>query len=283
MNNLPNIIVNGVAKSGTTSMYHYLSEHPDIYMPARKEMNFFSYYQNDTAVFRSRAVRIESFDEYQAYYDGSQNYLFRGDVSPSYFKTFGTAEKIKKHIPAAKFITTLRNPIDRAFSGYQMQLRFNGIDPKMKTPFSPDNHWVELGLYYHRLKEYFDNFDRSQIHIVLLEDMNSARVETLNGVFNYIGVDAGKYNFEQKEIHNSGFVPKNYLMNNLARNNKFINKYITPLTPKSLKSIARKLENLNKAKIEPMSDSDREKLGKFYHDDVRQLEGLIDRDLSHWC
>jgi len=125
--NLPNFLVVGVAKSGTTSLYHYLNQHPDIFIPSRKECRFFSSkpgnfkgpgreFQNDT---------IKDIQGYRRLFLGCFNISARGDVSNDYlFYYTESIENIKRHIGEdAKIIIRLRNPIDRAYSNYLRHIR----------------------------------------------------------------------------------------------------------------------------------------------------------------
>lgn len=282
MKNLPNVIVNGVAKSGTSSFYNYLNAHKDIFMPARKEMNFFSYYQNESASYKSNIPQITDLQEYQSYFEKGESFKIRGDVSPSYFSHLGTAARIKAVVPSVKFIMTLRNPVDRAYSGYLMQVRGRGVDPELQDPFSEDQHWVRLGLYHDHVKEYYDHFERDQILTVLLEDIRDQREQILKNVFAFLELEYEDYQYDQTKVHNSGFIPKYPLLNKLGRKNSFINNYIKPRLPKSVKNVARKIENMNKAKPQPMLEETRDRLNLFYKDDILKLEELIGKDLSRW-
>lgn len=279
---LPNCILNGVAKSGTTSMYHYLKCHHQIFMSERKELNYFTPPRTTSDLSRKVLKPISSAEEYESYFVGSENFKIRGEASPSYFSTPGSAANIKSKIPNAKFITTLRNPADRAFSGYLMNIRGNTAIKGDSDAFSKDKHWVKLGLYYDRLREYYDLFSPAQIKIVLLEDLRSDKKKVLEDVFEFLSVD-NNYNYEShNKIHNAGKLPKNMLLHNFINNNTFIKKTVRPKIPVSIKKYAKKLESVNYKKPETMSDELRSQLNQYYKDDIDKVQALIGRSLSIW-
>jgi hypothetical protein len=278
---LPNCIINGVAKSGTTSIYHYLKSHHQIFMSERKEINYFSHGKNPSYTTRSVMTPVRTAEEYESYFIGSEGFKVRGEASPSYFSTLGTAAKIKREIPDVKFITTLRNPADRAYSGYLMNVRANNIKENAPNAFSQDKHWVKLGLYYEQLKEYYDQFSSSQIKIVLLEDLKSDKKKVLEDLFGYLEID-NNYTFDSEKIHNAGHVPKNYALHNFIRNNMFIKKTVRPMLPRKFKNFAKQFENLNHKKPATMSDEIRSQLDRYYKEDIEKVQTLIGRDLSSW-
>lgn len=279
---LPNCIVNGVAKSGTTSVYHYLKSHHQVFMSERKELNYYSFgkipnFQSDKIVQPVRTAQ-----EYQSHFRGAEGYLVRGEASPTYFATSGAAKYIKEEIPNVKLITTLRHPAERAYSGYLMHLRGNAASPNDSDPFSCEKHWVKLSFYYDRLKEYYDQFDSSQIKIILLEELKFNRKQVLLDLFDYLNIDSN-YNFASATAaHNSAAQPRNYTIHNIINNNKFINKRVRPLIPRKLKELGKRIEKMNHTQPVKMSDELRYNLNQLYKDDIRKVEELIDRNLDIW-
>ncbi len=113
---LPNFFIVGAAKSGTTSLVHYIEQHPDIYMSAVKEP---FYYVSDHG--------YEDFDEYAGLFSGAKNELRVGEASTGYLFDPCAAQKIKDEYRDAKIIICLRNPIDMAFS-YWKYMQVNGSE-----------------------------------------------------------------------------------------------------------------------------------------------------------
>ena len=124
----PNFYVVGAPKCGTTSLYRYLSEHPQIFLPKKKELHFFSRpeldrYSKGTGDRQVLQSLPRQLHEYESFYNGvSASEIAIGDISPSYFVHLGAAARIKSYNNEAKVIVCLRNPIDKAFSQYMHQV-----------------------------------------------------------------------------------------------------------------------------------------------------------------
>ena len=126
---LPNFLIVGAAKAGTTSLFEYLGEHPQIFTPAKKEPKFFSYgcYPSPLKGPGDDLVEsqiVKNFDEYKKLFDNSDAYPLRGEASPdSLYYWNGAIPKIKKILGDVKIIIMIRNPANRAFSNYMHLIR----------------------------------------------------------------------------------------------------------------------------------------------------------------
>jgi hypothetical protein len=120
---LPNFLVIGAGRSGTTSLHHYLGQHPDIFVPAVKEPNFFAFMGEDIVVVDHydhwiRQNSITDLAAYKALFDRATAEHAIGEVSPQYLFNRRAPERIKALIPQARLIVILRNPADRAYADY---------------------------------------------------------------------------------------------------------------------------------------------------------------------
>ena len=122
----PNFFMVGAPKTGTSSFFNYLSEHPDIFLPAVKELHYFSYPEVSDTYYDIPFVTSES--EYLRLFDGRRNEKMAGDLSPSYLFQSRAAERILRFQPDARIIISLRNPIKRAISHYLMDVRLGYQD-----------------------------------------------------------------------------------------------------------------------------------------------------------
>ena len=173
---LPNLIIIGAMKCGTSSMHNYLDAHPEISMSRQKELNFFS--------FDRHWERGE--DWYGRLF--SSTAAIRGESSPSYSKFPKVPHvpgRIKTLIPSARLIYLVRDPVARIVSHY-MHLRDDGKEKRslneMLTEFE-GNHYVECSRYHMQLQQYLDHFSQSQILVVSAEEMKENRQETLRRYF----------------------------------------------------------------------------------------------------
>ena len=295
--NQPTFILIGAAKSGTTSLYNYVQQHPEIYVSPVGKTNFFvsdfidDRPKNEDLDFTSEQIAklnfpITTWEAYQNLYkDIPAEIKAVGEISPMYLNSFVAAEKLKKSNPNVKSIAMLRNPVDRAYSGYQMQLRQAKEQRNFAAHLDPEEIYIRGGFYYNQLKRFFDVFDRSQIKIFLFEDFKQNPQQVIQEMFEFVGVDKNFVpNLETK--FNQGGVPKNKGLYSLLFNSsagKMTKEILTPLLPKKVRSqLESKIKSNLLSKPEPMTPQTRQTLQKMYREDVLKLEQLIERDLQQW-
>ncbi len=158
---LPTFIVAGAPKAGTHSLYDYLRKHPDVFMPSIKEPRFFAF----------RGVRdrlrypIETLAEYEALFDKVTTETAVGEASSIYMASPVAAERIKALVPEVKLIFSLREPVQRTFSIYHMNLRTRGANEGKTFLVAMAADHMLRRKYHECLKPYFGNFSRDQIKI----------------------------------------------------------------------------------------------------------------------
>jgi hypothetical protein len=119
---LPSFLVIGATKSGTTALYDYLRQHPAIFMPALKEPRFFLYDGSED----SARFPVRSLEEYEALFAPVTTETALGEATPQYLTSWAAMERIHETLPGARLIAALRDPAERAFSIYLMNLRNRG-------------------------------------------------------------------------------------------------------------------------------------------------------------
>jgi len=297
---LPNFLIVGAAKSGTSSLYHYLNEHPEIFLPARKELRFFSQMK---ANFKGpgddklNKTIIKSIEEYSKFYIPVKNEKAIGDVSPDYLYFFKNAiPNIRKILIDPKIIIILRNPIDRAFSHYLHFVR----DGREKLSFeealaAEDNrkalnwewawYYKDVGFYYNQVKAYLENF--SEVKVYLYDDLKKDPLSLVQDIYRFLGVDDSFIPKSIGEKFNVSGVPKNKFLHEFLRKPNAIKSTLRPLArlvlpdKETRERFLRKLlqKNLKKPEMKPET---RDYLKRLYKEDILKLQDLIKRDLSHW-
>ncbi|PPR79210.1 MAG: hypothetical protein CFH01_00533, partial [Alphaproteobacteria bacterium MarineAlpha2_Bin1] len=177
---LPNFIVVGAAKSGTTSLWHYLMAHPEIFMPSIKETNFFS------NKLMTRNNPIKTIEQYKSLFNGKESYKLRGEVSNSYL-TFAkdVAPRIKEIIPDCLILIILRYPVDRLYSRYWHAVR----DQYIKDTFYEFSNSVkETELISDKIQIYIDTFGKSKVRVVFLEDFEKKSEIFFETIFSFLNV-----------------------------------------------------------------------------------------------
>jgi hypothetical protein len=304
---MPNFLIIGAGRSGTTALYQYLRQHPEIYMCPIKETNFFALEREgsdsddpDHAMIRSltrqSATRagITDIATYSALFDGVKDETAIGEASPSYLHSSRAAERIRHHIPHAKLISILRNPADRAYSAHmarvakgmckledfaevpQMLQGSGGSVPRQLR-------YVGTGFYYTHLRRYFDRFDRAQIRVYLYDDFQGNPVGMLRDLFQCLGVE-NTFVPDMSLRHAVTGIPRSRGLEVLLRRlpgMSPVRTLLKPLVPTSLRKRITTLKNRNLVKP-PLAPEVRREWIELYRDDILQLQDLIGRDLSIW-
>lgn len=296
---LPNFLIIGAAKAGTTSLYYYLKQHPDVFMSALKEPHFFSY-EGETLNFRAPGNRsalinesaVTQLDEYQALFADATGKTAIGEASPSYLHTPKAAERIRFYIPNAKLIVILRNPVERAYSAFLHQYRASvqqGVEgltdfaealaheeEYIRDNWMPLYHFKTGGFYYEQLQVYYERFDPSQIKIYLHEDLTTDALGLLRDIFQFIGVD-DTFTPDVSVKANISGVPKNNGLYTFFKQ-PAVKAVLKPFLPKG---IGQRFDQYMLAKPKLAPDV-KQQLINEYRESILQLQDLIQRDLSRW-
>ncbi len=301
---LPNFLIIGAMKSGTTSLYHYLKQHPQIYMSSLKEPNFFalegSNLDFDGAEGKERIQRwvkresVTDIEEYRALFRGAAGELAIGEASPMYLYSPEAPYRIRYYIPEAKLITILRNPVERAYSAF-LYMRRDGREPlkefhqalqaeegRMRDKWEWIWHYRHVGFYYAQLKRYFDVFDKEQIKVYLYEDLRADLPNVLQDIFRFLEVDEA-FVPDTSLRHNVSGIPKTGLLPRLTFRRNPVKTVLRPLLPQGLRQrISVSLKSRSLVEAPPLAPEIRRELLEGYRDDILKLEDLIEWDLSGW-
>ncbi len=187
---LPNVIVIGAMKCGTTALHRYLDQHPEICMSRPKELNFF-FGPADAASWH-----VGNWSRGLAWYrcQFPPDATVRGESSPGYTSPDhpGVAERMAAVVPAARLVYLVRDPLERAVSQYRHH-RADGTERRApeEALLDPASQYVSRGRYYQRLRPFLDRFPPERIAVVAHEELLAARRLTLRGLFRFVGVDDG--------------------------------------------------------------------------------------------
>ena len=291
---LPNFICVGAQKAGTTTLYHLLNQHPEICLPKEKETHFFL---NGTDKY-TQGLKWYSDTFFQAC---PQNHL-RGEISPGYMYLPYVSERIFTDIgPDVKLIFMLRNPIDRAYSGYFMSKRiaaetldFDAAIKKEKErikineSFQKTYSYAERGLYAQQIERYLKFFPIENMFFIVLEtDFKENTQKTLSNLCKFLNITPYDFNINIKS--NPALEPKNKMLMRFLYSDQFLKlrkmlKHLLPFS-KIRHKIKYKLSRMNLKKIEskpPIEPLTYNQLQDFFYEDIQKLETLIHKDLSHW-
>ncbi|MEM9803811.1 MAG: sulfotransferase [Cyanobacteria bacterium P01_D01_bin.56] len=291
----PTFLIIGVQKAGTTSIYNYLKQHPQIYMSPVKETGFFErdWEAAPKDIQRLKKNGIVTWNQYQRLFaQASQQHVAFGEASPNYmFHYRSSAEQIQRRLPQAKLIAILRDPVQRACSDYLMNMRdaIGKQTPLAEQVRSRGNSSYVLlkGKYYEQLKHFMDVFGRSQVDVFLYDDLRQDSQGFMRDLYESIGVSPDFVANTAKQAQKAK-VPKNQALNRLLKTKNPIRSVATSimqLVPTELRHQLRDqlitLNSQDKSKAK-FTEEDVILLRQYYREDILQLQDLLQRDLSAW-
>ncbi|NJN75560.1 MAG: sulfotransferase [Synechococcaceae cyanobacterium RL_1_2] len=296
---LPNFLLIGAQKAGTTSLYSYLKQHPQVYMSPIKEPGFFDF-EGQPPTFQGPGDRelyehvVTDIDRYHGLFDGVEGqHRAVGEATTWYLSSPRAPQAIKHHLPGVKLIAILRNPVDRAYSAFmhtirdsREQLRDFDQALALETQRTQDNweylwRYTAMGMYSEQIQRYYEQFDRAQLKIYLYDDLKNDANGLMKDMFQYLGID-DDFTPSTGSRHNMSGVPKNQWVQKFLNQRHPIKEPLKLLFPKALReSISTKFKQLNYRKSSLSQDS-RRQLQQVFKEDIVKLQDLIDRDLSPW-
>ena len=290
---LPNFIVIGAAKAGTTALYWYLSEHPAVFMSPVKETNFFGYGldANGRLLYGDPEIHhfpIQTMAAYEQLFERADGAAAIGEASPIYLECPQAAARIRAAIPTVRLIASLRQPVERAYSDYLMHLRHRGLrldptrDLSAAAPWAAsDSRWMQVSRYHGQLERYYAAFPRAQIHVALFDDLKRNALGMVQDVYRFVGVDpAFAPDFETP--HAIGGLPASRLLERLMTN-RAVGSLVKPLLPGRAANWVRRMRARNLQKAPPLPPELRRELtARVFRDDIQRTGDLIGRSLTHW-
>lgn len=309
---IPDFLVIGAVKAGTTSLHAYLDQHPEIYLSPIKETNFFSLsdmqfthfrkdYRYDVTIdferYLSRRPLVEKhiahvldFKTYEALFDDAQEAAMLGEVCNSYLICPSSAKAIYQQNPKAKIIAVLRNPVERAFSQYLMNIKEGKTtESDFITEIKADlalnrrgwgvsHQYHELGHYASQLRPYFETFPNEQIKVLFFDDFKKDSTQFLKDLFNFLGVQQIPIDTSVK-LNQAG-KPRLGKLNFLLTQTGIIS-FLKSIFPRNIRQQLAKLVYTKKG-LPKLQTEEREYLLKYYRDETANLETLLGKNLDHW-
>ncbi len=299
---LPDFLIIGAGKSGTTSLDNYLKQHPEVFMSEVKEPNFFAYDEFDLTdaypeLLQHYQESVTNIDEYLELFKAAQPTQKKGETSNTYMSIHSTAKTIYKYSPDIKLIAILRQPTERLYSRHLHLARVNKmVSDSFEDVLDKSSNWwvrndlVKEGFYYKNLKPYFDTFPKENIKVFLSEDLRKDPQSLVDEIFEFIGVTPKSLDFSVT-FNKSGFI-KNKALDKIVGERSVVIGSIKKILPTSLFRKAKnsvflqklvngaRNKNLEQPKLSPEL---KERINQeIYKEDIIKLAKLINRDLSHW-
>jgi hypothetical protein len=305
---LPNFLVIGAPRSGTTMLHYTLGQHPQVFVSPNKETNFFLFdgssarpsglSEHEFEMVKARSVT--TLEAYAALFAGATaRHLAIGESSPTYLMSPEVAPRIKARLPEARLVAILRQPVDQALSLYMVQqggsvagagLTEGFVDALITAGAGSNGQGdglaiAEYGLYHRHLAAFYALFDRRQIKVMLLEDMERDSGAFFAELFGFLGVDDG-FRPELQRYNETG-AARSLALHRVLYGSPTLKRWMRSVLPSSatyhLARLQHRLRNANLSRSQALPPSLRPELtARFYADDIGALEDLLGRDLSVW-
>ncbi len=290
---LPNFFVLGAAKAGTTTLHSLLGEHPDVFVPAVKEPQFFC---NDDLYSKGLIDYVER------HFGKADGFAARGDFTPHYLCFERTARQIARDIPSdhQRFVVLFRDPVKRAYSLYwnmvaegQEDLPFGealAAEPQRLMALGEPctctlkYRYVDSGLYAQQVERYFNHFGREQFLFLTFDELVSAPKQLLRKVTDFLALRPLGGDLPVMAKNRSG-MPRSRALHSLVRQSNPIKSLIKPLLSESLRlRVTGTLARWNKKTVQyPSLDPALEvQLRDLFAPDVERLMALTGLSLGHW-
>ncbi|MFM8305443.1 MAG: sulfotransferase family protein [Actinomycetota bacterium] len=290
---MPNFFVIGANRAGTTSLHHYLSQHPQVYMSPVKEPNYFNPEAGrEHPLWPNRATPAMTLEEYQALFAGVTGETAIGESSTVYLTILGAPERIRVAVPDARLVALLRNPIDRAFSDYSLHRSWGTESLSFADAVTAElDHdgpvagrmrgYVRTGFYGQSLTRYLEVFERAQLRVYLYEDLMSDPDALLRDLFGFLDVDLST-KVDTTARHNaSQFEAKHEALARVTRVGA-LRSATHRFVPRRARVKAREFLRRTNSVVPGFPDDIRRRLVEVYCDDIALTQTIVGRDLSGW-
>lgn len=286
---LPNFLIVGAQKSGTSSLNYYLQEHPEIYMHP-KELHFFD--DRD-------GTYNQGLGYYGSFFNETEKQKVVGECTPCYMYAADAPQRIHSVLPDVKVAFIMRNPVDRAYSAYWKNIKNGREKYSFEDALAYEkkrieiNRWHRLqfsyisrGFYYEQIERYMTLFQKENMLFLLFEDFIAKPQEILNRVYKFIDVDSELENKRVNEVRNFATMSKSKILFQLSKGQyplPALLDYLLYKTPmhRIIKAVNKKI-NVKKFNYPPMKPETRKRLLDQYGPSNEKLSKLIGQDLSIW-
>jgi hypothetical protein len=275
---LPTFIVIGAGKAGTTSLWGYLRDHPQVFMSEPKELNFFTVEHN-----WSKGV-----DWYEAHFAGAGDAVARGEASGSYtnWPNFaGVPERMASVVPDARLVYVIRHPVERIVSAYKYRRVRETEHLPIEEAIWSEPMYLDVSRYAQQIEQFLLHYPRERLHVVVSEAMRSDRVRTMQEVFEFVGVDPERlpdslgheFNRTDRKLRQ----PRR-----LVRAAQHLPGYrqLADRAPSSLRTAIQRVGTRAIVRDEEsqLDDATREAIVDALRDDTRKLRGYLGDDFDCW-
>lgn len=283
MEKWPNFFIVGAMRAGTTSLYEYLRCQPRVFMPSRKESNYFT--KSDDPNFVKLTAPVRSKNEYLDLFKKAKDEVAIGEACISYLSDPEAPKLIHDVVPDAKIIIILRNPIERTLSDYLYGIRMaienltfsDALKRDLSRLHLPYRSIIKGSFYSQKVKRYIDTFGHEQIKIIIFEEFVQNPKRTVKETLEFLGIKGEFSEFEVK-AHNDSRMPRGQLEKALIHSSAIRGIAVKMLPNSVILSLSEKFlyKKDDKPQILP---EERKALQEIFFGDVLILQDILGRSL----
>jgi hypothetical protein len=297
---LPNLLIVGAAKAGTTSLHTLLGRHPAAFMSEPKEPRFFAYEGESPEAFGGPGASVlistivKTRADYEQLFADVSDERVVGESSPAYLYSPVAAARIHETIPNAKIIVLLRDPAERAYSHWVDNVG-SGWEPvhdftrvlDLAEERRRENWWrkwdyIGHGFYAEQLRRYLERFPSDQVKVLMFEELLRGDGSSLGDLFDFLELDRSSLEEQQLPRANAGGLPRSRALTAVMSQGNPLRSSLRHLLPAGVRSRFRQALVRRNTTKPPLDPAARARLQEIYRADICQLEGLLNRDLSAW-
>jgi len=298
---LPDFLVIGAPKAGTTALHTALAGHPDLYMSPIKEPKFFLTDgppptrggPGDALTYREHVWKRE---EYEALFEPAPAGTPRGESTPLYLHDRDAMRRIREMIPAARLIVIIRDPVERAHSNWT-HLWSAGLEPvgdfvracaeedrRIADGWASFWHYIGLGRYGEQLAHVFTLFPREQVHVIRYRQLVDDPVQTLDGICDFLGVPPGVITEvpRQNVTAHPEATRAHRAVAQLLRAGAAAGRFLPSATADTVTGRLERFLQRSSRERQPLSWQQRQALIPRFEADLELLERVLGADFSDW-
>ena len=271
---LPDFLVIGAARAGTTWLDTLLRTHPNVYLPTqRKEVHYFD---------KNYARGQQWYSQFFPSENNASQFGAVGETTPRYLYEPEVPARIADMLPDVHLIAILRHPVDRVQSHYGLAVRDRAAHGDPARFIEENPHAIAMSRYGEQLNRYADLFDREQIHVIILEEAVQEPAQTMEAVGRHIGVDAAGFDLDVRVV-NQSFSPRHPRTRAvLKRGAKALRNHGLDQVAEWGKRAAPQRSTGGTDRVTSLSPGSREQLMSSFADDVKVVEDFLGRPIPSW-
>ena len=288
MSGFPDFLIIGAPKCGTTSLFHYLGEHPKVYTSPEKEPHFYSYEGEERPHWGTGSI-----EEYTALFEEAEPEQLCVEASTWYLYSSTAAEQIRRYAPDTKCVALLRQPVERAYSSWSFRVQqgweslsfeeaIAAEEKRIENGEPWDVHYLKAGLYAEQVRRFYDQLGRDQVRVFLFDDFKDDSDGVVKKALSFLDLNPIGES-ETKTVYNTTQLPRSQVVNYLQKADS-LRWVARQLFPSPLRSaIRRHVQRWNEKSRPPLDPSLRRRLTELVWPDIKRLEDLLDNDLARWA